>query len=174
MDWACRNGLLIALSVLMGVGANLPSFDEDSRMRILLLPYTTRVGSTIYRVRASDPDFEHPLEFSFLSIQCLSYLDNPCVDNKYLFHLPTGKSYPDLLTLETIPCGKQHSVCEANVVLNRSVEMDQTYELSLSVRDTSGGVTTVFCTIQTTNTSASLADTFHHLNQYITVPEVRK
>lgn len=87
--------------------------------------------------------------------------------------LPKGKSNPGLLTLEPIPCGKQHSVCEANVVLNQTVdEPDRVYELSLSVRDTSGGVTTVFCTIQVTNTSASLSDTFQHLNQYITVPEV--
>jgi hypothetical protein len=83
-----------------------------------------------------------------------------------------GKSNPGLLLLEPIPCGKQHSVCEANVVLNESVELDRIYELSLSVRDTSGGVTTVFCTIQITNMSAPLTDTFQHLNQYITIPEV--
>lgn len=61
---------LPAVVLLMVVGrvlANLPTFDEDSRMRILLLPLATRAGSTIYRVRASDPEFEHPLEFSFMS-----------------------------------------------------------------------------------------------------------
>lgn len=83
-----------------------------------------------------------------------------------------GKNSPSLLSLEIIPCGKQHSVCEANVILNESVELDKIYELSLSVRDTSGEVTTVFCTVQVTNTSASLTDTFQHLNQYLTVPEV--
>ena len=71
-----------------------------------------------------------------------------------------------------IPCGKQHSVCEADVILNQPVELDNVYELSLSVRDTSGGVTTVFCTIQVTNSSSLLTNTFQHLNQYITVPEV--
>lgn len=83
-----------------------------------------------------------------------------------------GRSSPNLLTLEPIPCGKQHSVCEANVILNEDVAPHAIYELSLSVRDTSGGVTTVFCTIQVTNASASLADSFPRLNQYVTVPEV--
>lgn len=52
--------------------------------------------------------------------------------------------------------------------------MDQTYELSLSVRDTTGGITTVFCTIQVTNASFTLSDTFQHLNQYLTIPEVSR
>ena len=60
-------GIVLIGSLLAIVDASLPSFDEDSRMRILLLPFSTRPGSTIYRVRASDPDFEHPLEFSFMS-----------------------------------------------------------------------------------------------------------
>lgn len=60
--------LLMQLAILALVDANLPTFDEDSRMRILLLPASTKPGSTIYRVRASDPDFEHPLEFTFQSI----------------------------------------------------------------------------------------------------------
>lgn len=77
-----------------------------------------------------------------------------------------------MLSLEILPCGKQHSVCEANVILEESVELGKIYELSLSVRDTSGGVTTVFCTIQVTNASTSLSDSFQHLNQYLTIPEV--
>ena len=76
------------------------------------------------------------------------------------------------MSLEILPCGKQHSVCEANVILNEAVELDKIYELSLSVRDTSGGVTTVFCNIQTTNASSTATDSFQHLNQYLTVPEV--
>jgi hypothetical protein len=59
--------LVLIIAVSENVRANLPTFDEDSRMRILLLPFATRAGSTIYRVRASDPDFDHPLEFSFTS-----------------------------------------------------------------------------------------------------------
>jgi hypothetical protein len=63
-------------------------------------------------------------------------------------------------------------MCEANVVLNQTVEIGMTYELSLAVRDTSGEVTTVSCTIQVTNGTSPLSDVFQHLNQYITVPEV--
>jgi len=50
------------------VNGNLPTFDEDSRMRILLLPFATRPSTTIYRIRAADPDFAHPLEFIVTSI----------------------------------------------------------------------------------------------------------
>jgi hypothetical protein len=89
-----------------------------------------------------------------------------------LFCTTQGLKHPKLLSLEILPCGKQHSVCEANVILNEAVELDKIYELSLSVRDTSGGTTTVFCTIQATNASSSEADSFQHLNQYLTVPEV--
>ncbi|KAI9561048.1 hypothetical protein GHT06_012004 [Daphnia sinensis] len=140
--------LVVIIAASGNVRANLPTFDEDSRMRILLLPFSTLPGSTIYRVRASDPDFDHPLEFSSSSLK-----------------------HPNLLSLEILPCGKQHSVCEANVILEESVELGKIYELSLSVRDTSGGVTTVFCTIQVTNASTSLSDSFQHLNQYLTIPE---
>ena len=83
-----------------------------------------------------------------------------------------GPMQPRLITLKAIPCGKQHSVCEADVVLNESLRVDDVYELSLSVRDTSGGVTSVSSTIQVTNASVALDSAFQHLNQFITVPEV--
>jgi len=83
-----------------------------------------------------------------------------------------GALHPRLITLETIPCGKQHAVCEANVVLNESIEPNRIYQLSLSVRDTSGGVTSVTSTIQVTNATVSLNSSFQRLNQFITLPEV--
>ena len=146
--------LLILLEVMSmapyRVAANLPTFDEDSRMRILLLPATTRVGSIIYRLRASDPEFDYPLQFNVNS-----------------------RSGEDLLSLESVPCMRQHSICEANVVLKQPLQANRIYELNLSVRDTAGGVTTVVSTIRVTNTSAYLSDTFDHLNQYINVLEVK-
>ena len=97
-------------------------------------------------------------------------MDNNCNNN--VIQLVEGPMHPRLIKLETIPCGKQHAVCEANVVLNESVEANRIYQLSLSVRDTSGGVTSVTSTIQVTNASVSLSSAFHRLNQYITLPEV--
>ena len=75
--WRCW---LLWLMWSTTVGANLPTFDEDSRMRILLLPFSVLSGSTIYRLRASDPDFGHPLEFSFKS-KC-----------HFIFRLPTNQN----------------------------------------------------------------------------------
>ena len=74
--WWFRHQHLVALTIWLvlpsAVSGNLPTFDEDSRMRILLLPYSTRISTTIYRIRAADPDFAHPLEFSVTSI-CIDY-----------------------------------------------------------------------------------------------------
>ena len=66
-SWSQWINVFVLMITSTNIRANLPTFDEDSRMRILLLPVSTRIGSTIYRIRASDPDFQHPLEFSFLS-----------------------------------------------------------------------------------------------------------
>lgn len=86
--------------------ANLPTFDEDSRMRILLLPVTTRVDTVIYRLRASDPDFDYPLQFTVLVGRGGG----------------GGGSPTPLLSLEPVPCTRQHSVCEANVLLKQPLE----------------------------------------------------
>ena len=92
---------MVSIGPFRLVSANLPTFDEDSRMRILQLPVTSRVGSVIYRLRASDPEFDYPLQFS----------------------ISGGGNPDDLLTLEAIPCMRQHSICEANVVLNRQLQV---------------------------------------------------
>jgi hypothetical protein len=52
-----------AVVLLQQVAANYPLFDESTRMRVLLVPWDTRVGSAIYRLRATDSDYDYPLEF---------------------------------------------------------------------------------------------------------------
>ena len=89
--------------------ANLPTFDEDSRMRILLLPVTTRVDTVIYRLRASDPEFDYPLQFSLVGRGGGGGGGG-------------GGSLSPLLSLEPVPCTRQHSVCEANVLLKQPLE----------------------------------------------------
>jgi hypothetical protein len=61
--------LLIFLPLLLclsNVNANYPLFDETTKMRVLLVPTDTRVGSVIYRLRATDSDFDYPLAFEVL------------------------------------------------------------------------------------------------------------
>jgi hypothetical protein len=43
--------------------ANLPLFDVTAKMRILLVPSDVPVGTVIYRLRATDSDFDYPLHF---------------------------------------------------------------------------------------------------------------
>ena len=41
-----------------------PVFDYSNNMRLVLLPADTKLGSVIYRLRASDGDEDYPLEFT--------------------------------------------------------------------------------------------------------------
>lgn len=43
-----------------------PVFDPSTLMRLVLVPADAAVGSVIYRVRASDPDFDYPLQFELI------------------------------------------------------------------------------------------------------------
>ncbi|GLH16106.1 Cadherin-86C [Gryllus bimaculatus] len=59
--------LLLLLAAAGGVSANYPLFDVSTRMRILLVPSDARVGHAVYRLKASDSDFEYPLHFDVVS-----------------------------------------------------------------------------------------------------------
>jgi hypothetical protein len=59
LRWAAA----LLLLLLQQVAANYPLFDESTTMRVLLVPWDTRVGSAIYRLRATDSDYDYPLEF---------------------------------------------------------------------------------------------------------------
>lgn len=43
---------------------NKPVFDLANNMRVVLLPSDTKVGTIIYKLRASDADEDYPLQFS--------------------------------------------------------------------------------------------------------------
>ena len=59
------NCLLFCLVFLVTVASgNKPVFDLSNNMRLLLLPADTKMGSVIYRLRASDADDDYPLKFS--------------------------------------------------------------------------------------------------------------
>lgn len=58
--------LLVPLFLLLlplAARANYPLFDVATRMRVLLVPRDAAVGSVIYRLRATDSDFDYPLHF---------------------------------------------------------------------------------------------------------------
>lgn len=43
-----------------------PKFDPTTRMRLVLVPADAAVGSVIYRLRASDEEFDYPLTFELV------------------------------------------------------------------------------------------------------------
>lgn len=57
--------LVLACAVWGALGGD-PVFDPSTLMRLVLVPADAAVGSVIYRVRASDPDFDYPLHFELI------------------------------------------------------------------------------------------------------------
>lgn len=57
---------LVLLCAVWCASAGDPVFDPSTLMRLVLVPADAAVGSVIYRVRASDPDFEYPLHFELI------------------------------------------------------------------------------------------------------------
>ncbi|CAH2233595.1 jg16183 [Pararge aegeria aegeria] len=57
---------LVLLALCSAVHGGDPVFDPSTLMRLVLVPADAAVGSVIYRVRASDPDFDYPLHFELI------------------------------------------------------------------------------------------------------------
>lgn len=58
---------LLALAACWPEAAGLdPKFDPSTRMGLVLVPADATVGSVIYRLRASDEEFEYPLQFELV------------------------------------------------------------------------------------------------------------
>lgn len=58
--------LLVLACAVWGALGGEPVFDPSTLMRLVLVPADAAVGSVIYRVRASDPDFDYPLHFELI------------------------------------------------------------------------------------------------------------
>lgn len=61
--------LLLWLLLVEQAGRSLaaaPVFDPATRMRTVLVPSDTAIGTVIYRLRASDDEFDYPLHFELL------------------------------------------------------------------------------------------------------------
>ncbi|KAJ9594672.1 hypothetical protein L9F63_014006, partial [Diploptera punctata] len=145
--WSLVSVLLLLASVTAG---NYPVLDVSTLMRMLLVPVDAKIGSAIYRLRGTDSDFDFPLQFDIVG------------------------STESVVEIENMPCSKNNSFCEANVILARSLELGRVYDLKIRLRDTRGDTTTVSCTIRPTNSSTPIDTIFPHLPTLIVVPEDTK
>ncbi|CAK1540663.1 unnamed protein product [Leptosia nina] len=128
-----------------------PVFDPSTLMRLVLVPADAAVGSVIYRVRASDPDFDYPLHFELIG---------------QMGRLDVG--------IETLPCTRYNSVCQANVILLRRLEPGRYVDFRLSVRNTRGRSSRIACSITGTNATTPRDTIFPHQPSIILVPEDAK
>ncbi|PSN44130.1 hypothetical protein C0J52_13840 [Blattella germanica] len=113
--WTLVSLLLVLASVTAG---NYPTLDFSTLMRMLLVPVDTKIGSSIYRLRGTDSDFDFPLQFDVVG------------------------SAEAVIEIENLPCSRNHSFCEANVILARTLELGRVYDLKVRLRDTRGDTTT--------------------------------
>lgn len=127
-----------------------PKFDPSTRMRLVLVPADAQVGSVIYRLRATDEEFDYPLTFELI-----------------------GDAASATIKIESLPCTKYNSVCQANVVLQRRLEPGRYYDFQVSVKDTKGGVASQLCSITATNFTTPHDLIFPHKPGIIMIPEVR-
>lgn len=58
--------LFISFKCIIVTHAADPKFDPTTRMRLVLVPADAQVGSVIYRLRASDEEFDYPLTFELV------------------------------------------------------------------------------------------------------------
>ena len=59
-------GFMLCFMLLIPICQGIkPIFDYSNNMRLVMLPADTKLGSIIYRLRASDADEQYPLKFTF-------------------------------------------------------------------------------------------------------------
>ncbi|XP_037974963.2 cadherin-86C [Plutella xylostella] len=141
--------LVVGLAAVARAGE--PVFDPSTLMRLVLVPADAAVGSVIYRVRASDPDFDYPLQFELIG---------------QMGRLDVG--------IETLPCTRYNSVCQANVILLRRLEPGRYVDFRLSVRNTRGRSSRIGCSITGTNATTPRDTIFPHQPSIILAPEDAK
>lgn len=139
----------VVLYTIPIVGCMNPKFDSTTEMRLVLVPADATIGSVIYRLRATDEEFDYPLVFELV-----------------------GDSSAQAFHVESLPCTKYNSVCQANVVLKRRLEPGRYYDFHVAVRDTRGGTAVIMCSVTATNFTTPHDVIFPHKPGIIMVPEV--
>lgn len=142
--------ILLALLWLCICQAADPRFDPTTLMRLVQVPADAAVGSVIYRLRATDEDFDYPLQFDLI-----------------------GDAAKSIVRVETLACTKYNSVCQANVILQRKLDPGRYYDFKVTVRDTRGGRSVISCSIAATNATTQKEVIFPHIPGLIMIPEVR-
>ncbi|XP_039276139.1 cadherin-86C [Nilaparvata lugens] len=137
----------IFLGLLTLCQSNYPIFDIQTQMRQLLIPADAKIGSLIYRLRATDADRDYPLSFDATDYG--SYV----------------------VRIESLPCTKKDSQCLANVFLERTLIAGQLYKFRITVRDTKGDTTTIPVAIQVTDATTDTDSVFPHVPGVVMVPE---
>lgn len=94
------------------------------------------------------------------------------ISTYYIYIL--GDSSSSTVQIDTLPCTKYNSVCQANVVLTRRLEPGRFYDFQVSVKDIKGGMETQSCSITATNYTTPHDTIFPHKTGIIMIPEVRK
>ena len=74
--------------------------------------------------------------------------------------------------IETLPCTKFNSVCQANVILQRKLEIGRYYDFKVIARDTKGGKCIFQSSISATNATIDENRVFPKLPTFIVVSEV--
>lgn len=85
---------------------------------------------------------------------------------------PTGDAASATVQIETLPCTRFNSICQANVILQRRLEAGRYYDFQVAVKDTKGGMSVQACSITATNFSTPHDLIFPHKTGIIMVPEV--
>ncbi|KAG6450669.1 cadherin-86C isoform X2 [Manduca sexta] len=142
---------VVLLCAVWGARAGEPVFDPSTLMRLVLVPADAAVGSVIYRVRASDPDFDYPLHFELI-----------------------GQMGRQDIGIESLPCTRYNSVCQANVILLKRLQPGRYVDFRLSARNTRGRSSRIACSITGTNATTPRDTIFPHQPSIILVPEDAK
>lgn len=126
--------------------AAIPNFDPTALLRGVLVPADAAVGSIIYRLRASDPSFDFPLTFT--------------IENK-----------STVVTVETLNCSRFNSVCQANVVLQKRLEIGRFYDIMVVVQNKRGEIANLNCSFRATNATTPIEKIFPGAPTLIMVSE---
>lgn len=167
-------GLIVFQCITVSFASD-PKFDPTTRMRLVLVPADAAVGSVIYRLRASDDEFDYPLTFELVGELVNHKIDINLYNfsNKFTsFRFSIGDASSSTVQIDSLKCTKYNSICQANVVLIRRLEPGRYYDFKVAVKDTRGGMTTQSCSITATNYTTPHDVIFPHKTGIIMVPEV--
>ncbi|XP_050313311.1 cadherin-86C isoform X2 [Anthonomus grandis grandis] len=120
-------------------------FDTTALLNEVLIPADAPVGSVIYRLRVSDTAFDYPLKF-------------------YLRDSTT-------VSLEALNCTRFNSVCQANLILRKKLEVGRFYDFRIEARNQKGESAVMNCSFQATNATTPIEKIFPGAPTLLTVSE---